>query len=225
MKAIGYVRVSTDMQAEEGVSLEMQEKKIRQYCELNDLDLVEIIEDAGISAKNMKKRPGFLRALQIVLSGEADALVVYKLDRAFRSTLDALEVVKEINKKGRSLHSITERLDTRSAIGEFFLTILAALGQMERKLIGERTSAAMQSMITNGQKVSSEPPYGFRYVDGMAVEDKEEQMCLEAVRRLHGLHPEWGGRRLAGALQKEGYVNRRGVVFHHTSIQGMLGGT
>jgi site-specific DNA recombinase len=85
-KAIGYVRVSTGEQAQEGVSLEMQAAKIRAYWELNDLTLTEIIEDAGISTKNMTGRPGFQKALAIVFSGKADALVVYKLDRAFRST-------------------------------------------------------------------------------------------------------------------------------------------
>ena len=63
MKAIGYIRVSTDRQAHEGVSLEMQTVKIKQYCELNDLELVEILSDEGISAKNIKGRPGFQKAL------------------------------------------------------------------------------------------------------------------------------------------------------------------
>lgn len=222
MKAIGYIRVSTDTQAEEGVSLEMQKRKIQAYCELNDLDLIDIYEDAGISAKDMKKRPGFKEALHKVLDGGIDALVVYKLDRAFRSTVDALEIAEKIRKGRKALHSITEKLDTGSAIGEFFFTLLAALAQMERRLIGERTSAAMKTMVANGEKVSSQAPYGFTYVDGMAVEDEHEQECLEALRGLHATYPTWGGRRLAKKMAAMGYYNRNGVVFHPTSIKGML---
>jgi site-specific DNA recombinase len=141
--ALGHIRVSTGEQAQEGISLEMQAAKIRAYCELNDLALTEIIEDAGISAKNMTGRPGFQKALAAVFSGQADELVVYKLDRAFRSTRDALDVAEALNKKAKGLHSITEKLDTTSAIGEFFFTLMASLAQMERKLIGERTAAAL----------------------------------------------------------------------------------
>ncbi len=224
MKAIGYIRVSTDRQAEEGISLEMQKHKIQVYCELNDLELVEILKDAGISAKDMKKRPGFCKALDMILSGKADALVVYKMDRAFRSTVDTLETVSKITKRGASVHSITEKIDTNSAIGEFFLTILAAFGQMERRLIGERTSAALKSMVANGDKYGSQAPYGFRFEDGKAVEDDGEQKCLETLQSLHGLYPKWGGRKLAKALGKQGFYNRNGRTFDPRSIAGMLGG-
>ncbi len=223
-RAIGYIRVSTDDQAEHGISLEVQRTKIRQYCDLNDMDLVEIIEDAGISAKNITGRPGFQRALQKLRGGQASALVIYKLDRAFRSTVDALEVAQEMNKSGRALHSVMEKLDTASAIGEFFFTLLASLAQMERRLIGERTAAAMRQKKANGEKISSQAPYGYRYEHGIAVLVPEEQRCLAVLRDVKEQVPDSSLSELARFLTANGYLNRNGKPFDHSSLRKMLQG-
>ena len=103
IKAIGYIRVSTDEQAKEGVSLENQEAKIRAYCDLKDLELLEIVQDAGISAKNLR-RPGVQKVLEMAQEKMVDAVVVYKLDRMFRSTVDALETTKMFDEWGVKDH-------------------------------------------------------------------------------------------------------------------------
>ena len=138
MKAIGYIRVSTEGQATEGVSLDAQASKIRAYCELNDFELVEIICDAGKSAKNTD-RDGLQQCLTMLSNNEASALVVYKLDRLSRKVLDALNLISEIESHGASLHSIVEKLDTQSALGKFFVNMTAALSQLERDQVSERT--------------------------------------------------------------------------------------
>ena len=84
---VGYIRVSTAEQAEDGVSLAAQRVKIEQYCALYDLTLVEVIDDAALSAKTLN-RPGLQRALSMLRSGKADGLVVAKLDRLTRSVGD-----------------------------------------------------------------------------------------------------------------------------------------
>ncbi len=89
MIAIGYVRVSTEDQAKEGVRLDNQKSKIEAYCQLKDLELSEIVEDAGISAKNLRS-PGVQKVLRLAKKKKIDAIIVYKLDRIFRSTVDAL---------------------------------------------------------------------------------------------------------------------------------------
>jgi DNA invertase Pin-like site-specific DNA recombinase len=149
-KAIGYIRVSTDEQAKEGVSLENQEEKIRSYCDLKDFELLEIVEDAGISAKNLR-RPGAQKVIEMAQKKMVDAVVVYKLDRMFRSTVDALETTKQFDKWGVSFHSIAENLDTKSAMGKFFFTLTAALAEMEREIIGERTRDVLQRKKANGE--------------------------------------------------------------------------
>src|SRR4030043_766794 len=97
--AIGYIRVSTEDQAREGVSLDNQKSKITAYCQLKDLNLIEVIEDAGISAKNLK-RPGVQKVINMARKKQINAVVVYKLDRVFRSTVEALETTKLFDKCG-----------------------------------------------------------------------------------------------------------------------------
>lgn len=195
----------------------MQRAKIEAYCELNDLHLVEIVEDAGISAKDIKGRPGFRRALDMVYAGNAEALVVWKLDRAFRSTQDALAVAEEFNRNGKGLHSITEKLDTTSAIGEFFFTLMASLAQMERKLIGERTSAALQRKKEKGERVG-QIPFGFQLTDdGVQLEpDLDEQNVIEAI---HSFKNEgMSHRAIARTLNQTGLRTKAGMSWTHVQV-------
>jgi len=186
MIAIGYCRVSTEDQAKEGVSLDNQKAKIEAYCQLKDLDLTEIIEDAGISAKNLK-RPGVQKVLRLARQKKVDAIVVYKLDRIFRSTVDALETTKLFDKWGVSFHSIEETLDTQSAIGRFFFTLTAALAEMERRIIGERTKAALAHKRAKRESIGGyAPPYGYDLDDtGHLIRNDLEQRGIKLIKSLH----------------------------------------
>jgi site-specific DNA recombinase len=221
-RLIGYIRVSTSEQSSEGCSLPMQRAKILAYAELNDLALVDVIEDAGISAKNISGRPGFQRALEMILCGKADGLIVWKLDRAFRSTTDALAVAEKLNKQGKGLISICEKLDTSSAIGEFFYSLMASLAQMERKLIGERTKAALQSMKANGERVG-EVPFGFSLeVDGKhLVENPTEQEIIGRIRNLKALG--YSFRQIAADLNRDGYRTKKGADWTHRQVSRIYG--
>lgn len=221
MRAIAYCRVSHEEQAREGVSLSMQKAKIRAYCELNDLDLMGIKEDAGISAKNISGRPGFQDALNMVYSGEVDALVVWKLDRAFRSTQDALSVAEKLNKQGKALVSICEKLDTTSAIGEFFFTLMASLAQMERKIIGERTAAALQSKKAKGERIGQVPFGHYLADDGIHLaEDPTEQ---EIIARIHSLKADgYSLRQIAKELNTDGYKTKKGCDWNAMQISRIL---
>lgn len=221
MIAIGYIRVSTEEQSREGVSLEMQAAKIRQYAELNDLELSIILEDAGISAKNISGRPGFQKALEMLYSRKADALICWKLDRPFRSTQDALTVAERLNKQGRALISISEKLDTTSAIGEFFFTLMASLAQMERRLVGERTLAALAQKRAKGEKTGGSCPYGFDVdEDGKLVPKEREQRILSRINVLRT--DGYSIRRIVRALEVEGFRTRKGSLFGKTQIEPIL---
>ncbi|MBF0467171.1 MAG: recombinase family protein, partial [Nitrospirae bacterium] len=126
MKAIGYIRVSTTEQANEGISLENQTQKIRQYCQLNELELTVIITDAGVSGKTTN-RPGLIEVLHLVKTKKVQVVVVYKLDRLSRKVLDTLTMIEMFDKATVAFHSITEKIDTASAMGRFFLNITASL--------------------------------------------------------------------------------------------------
>jgi len=182
MRAMGYVRVSTDEQAREGVSLDHQESKVEAYAALNDLDLVEVIRDGGQSGKDLD-RPGIQRLLEIVENNEIDAVIVYKLDRLSRNTVDTLNMIQLLEKKEIAFHSIQEKVDTKSATGKFFLTITSAIAQMERDMIAERTREALAHKKTKNEW-TGRIPYGFRIVDGHLVEDKKELAVITKAKRM-----------------------------------------
>ena len=221
MPAIGYVRVSTEDQAKEGVSLDNQKSKIEAYCQLKDLELKEVIEDAGISAKNLR-RPGVQKVLRLARKKEIDAIVVYKLDRIFRSTIDALETTKAFDKWGISFHSIEETLDTRSAMGRFFFTLTAALAEMERRLIGERTKAALAHKRSKSEKTGGDIPYGYDLTPaGILIKNEIEQRVIRLIKRLHGQGLSL--RRICSELEREGHKTKRGnAVWHPESVSHII---
>lgn len=221
MDAIGYIRVSTEDQVKEGVSLDNQREKIKTYCKLKDFTLVKIIEDAGISAKNLK-RPGVQKVLELTRKKKVDAVVVYKLDRMFRSTVDALETTKMFDRWGISFHSIQETLDTKSAMGRFFFTLTAALAEMERAIVGERTKAALSHKRSINEKTGGDIPYGFNLTsNGLLVENENEQRVIRLIHRLKGKGHSL--REICRKLEQEGYKTKRGKTnWHPETVRTIL---
>jgi len=151
MKAIGYVRVSTEKQADFGVSLEAQSEKVRAMAVVQDAELAEVIIDAGESAKSLN-RPGMARLLSLVDSGAVDIVIIAKLDRLTRSVKDLAELLERFTRRGVSLVSVAESLDTGTAAGRLVLNIMTAVSQWEREAIGERTRDAMHHKRANGEE-------------------------------------------------------------------------
>lgn len=153
MKVIGYARVSTEEQATQGHSLGAQEAKLRQYCDLYGHDLVEVIIDAGQSAKTLD-RPGLTRALASLEGGAAEGLVILKLDRLTRSVRDLGTLLEDYFQRF-ALLSVLEQCDTSTASGRLILNLLMSVSQWERETIGERTSAALQHKKAMGAKLGA----------------------------------------------------------------------
>ena len=157
-EAIGYVRVSTLRQVEEGNSIQSQIDELRNYANSRGLILLSknIVIDDGISGGiPLWDRPNAQRLLKLIDSGEYEHLIVTKLDRMFRLTSDAIMSIEEMREAGVFLHIINmggQSLDSSSAIGQFFLTIIASVAQLERGLIAERTKEAMNYLMSRGRK-------------------------------------------------------------------------
>jgi site-specific DNA recombinase len=149
MNAIGYVRVSTDRQAEQEVSLEAQEAKIRAISTVQSAELLDVIVDGGDSAKS---RPGLQRLLNLINTGKVDTVIVAKLDRLTRSVKDLCGLMELFEKCKVALVSVTESLDTGSAAGRLMTTIMGAVSQWERKAIGERTHDALRHRRGKGER-------------------------------------------------------------------------
>ena len=221
MRTIAYLRVSTDDQATRGVSLEAQRAEIEAYAGLYDLQLVAVIEDAGISAKTLD-RPGLQRALTMLAKGEAAALVVMKLDRLTRSVRDLGELLDRMFAPGKAaLLSVGEQIDTRSAAGRLVLNVLTSVAQWEREAIGERTAVAMAHMKSRGERVGA-VPYGYRLTeDGRRLEPVPAEIAvIDQARELRRAGVSL--RLIAAELARRGHLSRNGRLFAATQVKRMV---
>jgi len=219
--AIGYIRVSTDEQAREGVSLAAQEARIRAYAVAKDLNLVEVVRDEGLSGKGLD-RPGVQRLIAACQAGDVGAVIVVKLDRLTRRTRHLLTLVEDLFlARGIELHSVSESLDTSTPHGRFVVTLLGGLAQMEREMTADRTRRALAWMRENSQP-TSHPPLGFQ------SNGKRHHMVpvpdeLAVVRRILEL---WrtglSYRATAARLNREGLPTKRGARWHASTVQKVV---
>ena len=221
-RTVAYLRVSTDKQADHGVSLDAQRAKVRAYAELFELDLVAVEVDAGFSAKSLD-RPGLDRVLGMLRAGTADALLVVKLDRLTRSVRDLCDLVDRYFRDGRyALMSVGEQVDTRSAAGRMVLNMLTVIGQWEREAIGERTAVAMQHKAARGEYTGGGAPFGFALgADGTTLVPVEaEQAVIASARELRAAGASL--RAVAATLAERGVRARSGRPFVASQIARML---
>jgi site-specific DNA recombinase len=151
MQVVGYVRVSTEDQARDGVSMRAQQAKLEAYCLVKDWTLLKVIRDEGASAKHLK-RPGLEALLSLVTSRQVEAVIIYKLDRLTRSVSDLDKLVRLFDKAGVALVSLQESLDATTATGRLMMNLLASVSQWEREVIGERTRDALQHLKSQGKR-------------------------------------------------------------------------
>ncbi len=220
--AVGYIRVSTNEQAKEGISLDNQVAKIKAYAELNGLNLVEVVNDPGKSGKTLD-REGVQKVISLCKKREVSHVIVYKLDRITRSTRDLLFLVEDTFKKfDVQFHSLNEKIDTSTAQGKFFLTLMGAMAQMERDLISERTIDALQYKKSQGQRLGA-PSLGMKVVNGEISEDGDGVKTLNRISELResGL----AYYRIADVLNAEGYKSTRGGKWHAASVRYIVTNT
>jgi len=180
-QAIGYIRVSSAQQAQEGVSLEAQQAKIEQWCSANGYELVNVFKDEGISGKRMDTRPGLQDALASVKKG--NAFVFYSMSRVARSTKNMIEIGDMVAKKKGDMVSLTENIDTTTASGKMIFELFAVLAQFERNLVGERTASALRNKKSNNKKYCNKTPYGFKEVDGRLEQVKQEVKVVAEIQQ------------------------------------------
>jgi|TARA_Y100000310_G_scaffold89288_1_gene86399 DNA invertase Pin-like site-specific DNA recombinase len=218
---IGYLRVSTSGQADDGVSLDAQQARIEAYCLANDLELAEIFVDAGISGKRADNRPELQKALDQACR-ESAVLVVYSLSRLARSTRDTLAIGERLEKAGADLVSLSEKIDTTSAAGKMVFRMLAVLAEFERDLVSERTKSAMSYKRSNRERVGT-VPYGFDLSDdGVSlVENPQEQAALQIIHELHA--DGMSLRAIASELNARKITTKGGTKsWSHTTVQRIV---
>lgn len=151
MKIIAYIRVSTSEQADSGAGLAAQRAAIASEAARRgwSVDDLEFIEDAGFSAKNLR-RPGLTDALDRLRAGEASILLVSKMDRLSRSLLDFASIMQRAQREGWALVALDSPADLTTPSGEAMAGVMAVFAQLERRLIGERTKNALAQRRADG---------------------------------------------------------------------------
>jgi DNA invertase Pin-like site-specific DNA recombinase len=153
---VGYTRVSTEEQAASGLGLEAQRAAILAEVERRNLDLVEIFEDAGASARTLG-RPGLSAALDALDGGEGDVLMVAKLDRLTRSVHDATSLMARAEQSGWGLVALDAPVDTTTPQGAAMAQVIAVFAELERKMIGQRTRDALAVRRAQGVRLGRPP--------------------------------------------------------------------
>ena len=204
MSTYGYVRVSTDRQAEEGESLGAQERTIAGYAMMNGLVLDRVFVERGVSgSKPIGDRPEGAKLLAVVRSG--DVVITPKLDRMFRSALDALDVLARLKDRGVSLHMIDLGGDvTGNGISKLVFTILSAVAEAERGRIRERIADVKRDQRSRGRFLGGSAPFGYRVdEDGGLVPDERAQAAILEARMMKGRGASL--RAIAEALRAKGH--------------------
>ena len=203
MSIYGYIRVSTDRQAEEGESLGAQQRTIEGYAMMRGLEMDNIFVERGVSgSKPLGMRPEGARLLSVIEPG--DTLITPKLDRLFRSANDALNVCDDLKSRDISLHMIDLGGDvTGSGISKLVFTILSAVAEAEAERTRERIREVKADQRERHRYLGGKVPFGWRLgPEGSLVEDEAEQQAIVRMARLRkrGLSL----RNIAVAMQKKG---------------------
>lgn len=206
---VGYARVSTDMQAEEGISMKVQDTQIRDYAHTKGREIKTICYDFALSAKD-DNRPGLTFARQALAKG--DVFLVTNLSRLSRNTKDAITIKEELQDRRVSLVILDLNIDTTDAIGSAMFEIYSTMVSLERKQIGNKVSSAMKTHAASGH-MNPRPPYGYRWVAKReALEPvEEEQAVIQFIRDLKTREPEMSCRAIARALNEHPEFPRRGL--------------
>jgi DNA invertase Pin-like site-specific DNA recombinase len=212
MATFGYCRVSTSRQAAEGESLDVQRRQLMGYAQMHGFTLDEIVVEDGVSgAVPVSERPKGGPLFASLKDG--DILISPKLDRLFRSALDALTVVEDLRARGVKLHLLDLGGDIAgNGLSKLFLTIAAAFAEAERDRIRERVSASKADQKARGRYLGGKVPFGFRRGESGSLTTHEGEQ--EAIREMIALRAQGKPlRAIADAVRVKGYqISHEGVA-------------
>lgn len=221
--AVAYIRVSTDEQAREGVSLDAQAERLRAYCTMSGLKIESLIREEGISASiALGHRPGGRELLHLIRARKVQHIVALKLDRLFRDAEDALRQTREWDQSGIALHLVDmggTAINTASAMGRLLITMMSGFAELERNLIGERTKAALAHKKAH-LRAYSPTPYGYTREGDQLIADPVEQAVIARILEMHVTGTSL--RAIAKTLNKEAISTKKGGTWYASTVRYIL---
>lgn len=216
MKVAIYTRVSTQMQAEKGISLDAQKNELVEYCNKNNYDY-DIFEDAGISGKNIIKRKELQRLLNNLEN--YNIVLCYKLSRISRSVKDMANMLDKFQKNNVRFISLQENIDTEQATGKLLIYVISICAEIERDNISEFVKMAKKQQFENG-KITAKKVLGYDIKDKQLVINKKEanivKFIFETYNKTHNYY------QTAKICNLKGFKGKKGQEFHASSIKTIL---
>jgi len=212
---VGYCRVSTREQADEGVSLSAQKNRIERFVEDKNLNLVQIIMEEGVSGSTpLKKRDGAKKLIELLQQNKAKMVVATKLDRLFRDALDCLTTLKEWEDMGVKIFFLDMGIDFTTATGKAFLTTSASFAELERNLISERTKDGLEQVKKEGVRLGGES-WGWKRIDSIDGKGRFRQVViveeLEVIQKIKDLRSEgYTYQLICDTLSADGVKTKKG---------------
>lgn len=205
------------------MSLDAQKERVKVYCSLHNLHLLDVIREEGVSGgKPLSSREGGKALLLQLRKQKVKNIIAVKLDSLFRDAADAFQQTEIWDKAGIALHLIDlggQSLNTASAMGRFFLSMTAAFAELERRVIGERTKAAMDHLRRN-RRVYSTVPFGYDRDGDILIVNKTEMRVIRQMKKWR----EAGStlQDIAGILNKKRIFTKRGFSWHPSTVRYVL---
>ena len=211
-KVVGYIRTSTNLQSN---SIEMQKHKIKDYCEMNNLILDELILDEGLSGKDIKNRKGFNSVIEMIENKELETLIVLSLSRMGRNLKQNYETIEKMIDTDTNFISLKENVDLSTPMGRFMVNIMNSLYQMEREMISERVTDVLMDKKKNG-KVYGNVPYGYNRSGDSLVRNVKEQKTLSKIYSLRSKGNSYG--KVAEFLNRNKHIKKNGTKFNRSDV-------
>lgn len=188
LKTAIYVRVSTEEQAKEGISISAQIDRCQNYCKARSWKVINVYTDAGYSAGSMN-RPAVKQLFQDLNENKFENILVYKFDRFSRNVRDLITFLDKLKKQQINFTSVTENIDTTTAMGEAFFQMIGVFAQLERGMVKERVKLAFDKKISDGESLSR-APRGYVYSKGKLIIDKSNSKQIQQIfdMRAAGIH-------------------------------------
>ena len=219
MKVLGYVRVSSEIQKKKNNSIPLQKKKINEYCQLNDFELIDVYEDNGISGMSIDKRNGYKSMIQYLNDNDIDAIVVWSLSRLGRKMKDVVEFMDYLKQNNIGFYSIKENLNNNDKIGSLIMNILSSINEFEVEVIRERIKDVKRNKKQNGE-VYGRMMYGFDNVNGKMVENKDEKRVISRIKNFRSRG--WSWRKISNRLNESNIKSKEDKIWYDGSVYNMM---
>jgi site-specific DNA recombinase len=218
MKAVGYIRVSTDGQAEKGTSLDNQVARIKEFCQKKGLILENIYEDAGFSGKNTN-RPAFQDMMKRIDKGGVSAVIVWHSTRFARNLRDFINHMADLEKRKIRFYSIEEP-EMSGSSGKAMRNLMAVFAEYQSDVTGEYTRSVKANLKKSQKVYCPYPPLGFKNKDGQLVRDPNGFKIVDEIFEMKSIG--FSLHTIAKTLNNQGVIGAKNGKFHASTIQKIL---